>query len=64
MSKANNRNPDFYDEGTRNHQGEGIQQESNKQRLAQEKAREHSEGKPGDRNFIPGAAPVGEKQEK
>ena len=63
MSKKNNVNPNFYYEGDRNHQGEGIVQEEHKQHLRQSEKRE---GKQGERNFIPGAAPVGEsgKSEK
>ncbi len=62
MSKKNNMNPDFYYEGDRNHQGEGILQEQNKQALSGEEA-ERRAVKAG-RNFIPGAAPVGEAEKK
>ena len=62
MSKSNNVNPNFYYEGDRNHQGEGIVHEEHKQRMGQEKARQ--EGEPGSPNFIPGEAPVGEKSKK
>jgi hypothetical protein len=59
MSKKNNVNPNFYYEGDRNHQGEGIVQEEHKQNLKQAEKRQ---GKQGQRNFIPGAAPVGESE--
>jgi hypothetical protein len=61
MSKQNNVNPNFYNEGDRNHQGEGIVQEDHKRNLKQT---EKDQGKEGSRNFIPGEAPVGEKSEK
>ena len=61
MSKQNNTNPDFYNEGDRNHQGEGIVHDEHKQRMGQEKARQGDEGS---ENFIPGEAPVGEKSDK
>ena len=61
MSKQNNSNPNFYYEGDRNHQGEGIVQEDHKQKL---KESEKQQGKEGDRNFIPGEAPVGEKSDR
>lgn len=60
MSKQNNRNPNFYD-STRNHPGEGVVNEKEKEKL--EKGRE-PQGRQGDRNFIPGEAPVGEKSDK
>lgn len=59
MSKKNNVNPNFYYEGDRNRQGDGIVQEEHKQHLKQVEKRQ---GKQGDRNFIPGAAPVGESE--
>jgi hypothetical protein len=61
MSKQNNRNPNFYDDGTRNHQGEGIEHEREKQEYG---TKQQPQGKAGDANFIPGEAPVGEKSEK
>ena len=61
MSKHNNVNPNFYYEGDRNHQGEGIVHEEHKQDL---KKHEKQQGKEGSRNFIPGEAPVGEKSDK
>jgi hypothetical protein len=60
MSKHNNRNPNFYDDGTRNHQGEGIVHEDHKHKLNEEKRPEGKEGQP---NFIPGEKPVGQKSE-
>lgn len=63
MSKKNNMNPDFYYEGDRNHQGEGILQERNKQELAEQEAKRR-QGKAGEPNFIPGAKPVGESDKK
>lgn len=57
MSKKNNVNPNFYYEGDRNRQGEGIVQEEEKQKL---KESEKHDRKQGRRNFIPGEAPVGE----
>lgn len=59
MSKANNTNPDFYYDGDRNHQGEGIPQEQNKEEMNKNRK---SQGKEGQPNFIPGEAPVGEKK--
>ena len=63
MSKSNNVNPNFYYEGDRNHQGEGIVQEEHKEKLAQnkKKATQRKEGEP---NYIPGEAPVGEKSDR
>lgn len=58
MSKKNNANPDFYYDRGRNHQGEGILQEENKEKLNENREREENEGSP---NFIPGQRPVGEK---
>lgn len=63
MSKYNNVNPNFYYEGDRNHQGEGIVQEEHKEKLSQNK-KKATEGKEGEPNFIPGEAPVGEKSDK
>ena len=60
MSKQNNRNPNFYD-STRNHPGEGVLNEEEKEKF--EKGRP-PEGREGDRNFIPGEAPVGEKSDR
>ena len=39
MSKQNNVNPDLYYDGDRNHQGEGIVHEKQKQALQQETQR-------------------------
>ena len=61
MSKQNNTNPNYY-EGDRNHQGEGIVQEDHKRNLRQNE--KEQQGKEGDRNFIPGEAPVGEKSDR
>jgi hypothetical protein len=61
MSKQNNVNPNFYNEGDRNHQGEGIVHEEHKQDLKKHEKRQGQEGSP---NFIPGEAPVGEKSDK
>ncbi len=63
MSKQNNMNPGNYYDGDRNHQGEGIPQEHNKQELAEQEAKRR-QGKAGEPNFIPGAAPVGESDKK
>ena len=56
MSKQNNVNPGAYDEGDRNHQGEGIVHEDHKRALKQDETAQAEEG----RNFIPGEAPVGQ----
>ena len=61
MSKANNTNPNFYYDGDRNHQGEGIPQEHNKEEMNENRK---SEGQEGQANFIPGEKPVGEKSKK
>ena len=61
MSKQNNVNPNFYYEGDRNHQGEGIVHEEHKSRMSESKKNEGEEGAP---NFIPGEKPVGEKSDK
>ena len=60
MSKINNRNPGQYD-STRNHPGEGIVHEEERQEF--EKGQE-PQGREGDRNFIPGEKPVGEKSDE
>ena len=60
MSKQNNRNPGQYD-STRNHPGEGVVNDQEKKKF--EKGRE-SQGQEGDRNFIPGEEPAGEKSDK
>lgn len=57
MSKHNNVNPGQYDDGDRNHQGEGIVHEDHRQDMGKNQA---SRGRQGDANFIPGEAPVGE----
>ncbi|MBK5259600.1 MAG: hypothetical protein JJE51_08400 [Thermoanaerobaculia bacterium] len=59
MSKNNNMNPGQYYDGDRNHQGEGIVQEDHKEKL---KEAEKRQGKEGEKNFIPGEAPAGEKK--
>ncbi len=59
MSKNNNMNPGQYYDGDRNHQGEGIVQEDHKEKL---KEAEKRQGKEGEKNFIPGEAPTGEKK--
>jgi hypothetical protein len=51
MSKQNNVNPGQY-EGSRNHQGEGIDQEQQRRDLKQREASRQQE----DSNFIPGAS--------
>ena len=61
MSKQNNANQNRYKEGDRNHQGEGIVQEEHKREL---KETEKKQGQQGEKNFIPGEAPVGEKSGK
>lgn len=63
MSKQNNTNPNFYYDGDRNHQGEGIVQEEHKERLRQND-KNATKGKEGQPNFIPGEAPVGETSDK
>lgn len=59
MSKQNNVNPGSYYEGDRNHQGEGIVHDEQKRKLNEGRGPQQ-QGKEGDANFIPGAAPVGE----
>ena len=61
MSKQNDTNPNYYKEGDRNHQGEGILQDEHKRNL---KETEKKQGQQGEKNFIPGEAPVGEKSDK
>lgn len=56
MSKQNNVNPGSYDDGDRNHQGEGIVQDDHKRALKQNETSQVDQG----RNFIPGEAPEGE----
>lgn len=56
MSKVNNKNPGQYD-GDRNHQGEGRQHEDAKRQLNEN---EKSQGREGQKNFIPGESAVGE----
>lgn len=58
MSKNINVNPNYYKTGGREHaegDGEGIPYEQEKQQLAKGKKNEK-------RNFIPGAAPVGQPE--
>jgi hypothetical protein len=57
MSKQNNRNPNHYD-STRNHPGEGVVNEEEKEKFQKLK---EPRGREGDSNFIPGEKPVGEK---
>lgn len=59
MTKSNV-NPDHYKTAGRERQGEDIVQEIHKQKLTQADAARA--GQPGPQNFIPGAAPVGERQ--
>lgn len=61
MSKQNNNNPSRYKDGTRNHQGEGIPQEHNREEMSESLKAQQSKG---EKNFIPGEAPVGEKSKK
>lgn len=58
MTKSNV-NPNHYKTAGRERQGEDIMQEIHKQKFAQEEAA-HAERQPGQQNFIPGAARVGE----
>jgi hypothetical protein len=58
MTKSNV-NPDHYKTAGRERQGEDIVQEIQKQKFAQEEAA-HAGRQPGNTNFIPSAAPVGE----
>ncbi len=59
MTKSNV-NPDHYKTAGRERQGEDILQEIHKQKYTQAEAARGSQ--PASRNFIPGAAPVGESQ--
>jgi hypothetical protein len=66
MSKHINVNPNFYKVGGREHaegHGESIPHEEQKEQLSKNRSR-RTQGKPGDRNFIPGAAPVGQKTKR
>ena len=63
MSKYNNKNPDHYYDGDRNHQGEGIVQHEHKEKL-RENEKSVTEGQEGEPNFIPGEAPVGQKSNR
>ncbi len=58
MTKSNV-NPNHYKTAGRERQGEDIVQEIHKQKFAQEEAA-HAGRQPGNANFLPGAAPVGE----
>jgi hypothetical protein len=58
MSKKNNVNPDHYKVAGREHMDERLNQQRDSQMLAKSK---QTRSKPGSRNFIPGAAPVGEQ---
>ena len=68
MTKHINVNPNFYKVGGREHaegHGEAIPHEEQKEQLAKSGKRSRKmQGKPGDRNFIPGAAPVGESEKR
>jgi len=55
-----NVNPDHYKTAGRERQGDDIVQEIHKQKLTQDSAA-HA-GQSGEPNFIPGAAPVGERK--
>ena len=57
MSKKNNVNPRQYDDGNRNHQGEGIVHEDHREVMGQDRASQGREGQP---NFIPGESPAGQ----
>jgi hypothetical protein len=62
MSKKINVNPNFYKVGGREPaeaDGEAIQHDQEKQKLATANKRQ---GKEGQENFIPGEAPVGKKK--
>ncbi len=63
MSKSNNVNPGQYKVAGRERQGEEINHEAEDQKFGTAEAETPKEG---DRNFIPGAAPVGvsEKDKK
>jgi hypothetical protein len=58
MSKHNNVNPGQYDDGNRNHPGEGIVHEDHRSEMGKDRAAQ--EGRQGQPNFIPGEAPAGE----
>jgi hypothetical protein len=60
MSKKNNVNPNHYKEKGRLRQGEDVVQEIHRQAYGEDKAA----GEQGGRNFIPGAAPVGQSEKK
>lgn len=58
MSKKINVNPDHYKTAGRERQGEEVVHAANKQQMGKSR-RKKGEGSP---NFIPGAAPVGERK--
>lgn len=61
MSKHNNVNPNFYNDGGREHTegpDKGDSQYEPKDRMSQ--SRQANEGQPGSPNFIPGEAAIGE----
>lgn len=63
MSKNNNVNPNHYKTAGREHtdgSDAGENFEEQKQRFSQTE----KDAKQGDRNFIPGAAPVGQSEKK
>ena len=64
MSKNNNVNPNYYQDAGREHTSgpdNGDDREAHKQRFAQTEKKTQEEG---DRNFIPGADPVGQPEKK
>jgi hypothetical protein len=66
MSKNINVNPNFYKDGGREHTEGGDKGDSRlEDKGAMSKSRERqSQGKEGQPNFVPGAAPVGESGRK
>lgn len=59
MSKHNNVNPDYYKTAGRERQSEQDLHTESPHHVAQRRA-----GQSGTRNFIPGAAPVGQSNQK
>ncbi len=68
MSKHINVNPNFYKVGGREHaEGHGeatAHGEQTGQHKRNERRSRRAQGREGDRNFIPGAAPVGQKTKR
>lgn len=62
MSQKSNVNKDAYEQAGRDRPGDDILHDINKQQLTQ--AAKSSAGGGATENFIPSAAPVGEKSEK